>query len=73
MIVANLNPGTGEQSDAGDEDDPYVSLADEVLKAVKSGSAADLADALKAFHSQCESEEDEAGGEYGDSTGGSAG
>lgn len=43
--------------------DSYESLASQVLDAIKSDSASDLAEALKAFFMECESGESEGDGE----------
>lgn len=51
MIVAQLHGGPEEKPE---ESDSYTSLASEILDAVKSGSAGALADALRAFHAECE-------------------
>ncbi len=59
MIVAQLHGGPEEEAMEGEGGDDYEALAGEVLKAVKAGSAADLAEALKAFHMACEGAEDE--------------
>lgn len=55
MIVAHLHGGPEEEKDEGG--DSYEALAGEILRAVKDGSASALADALKAFHAECESGE----------------
>lgn len=62
MIVAHLKPDS--MAEGGEVDgDPYVAIADEILSAIKAGSASDLADALKAFDAQCEADEMEEGEE----------
>lgn len=58
MIVAQMHGAPEEEKSEGDS---YEALAQEVLSAIKSGSAADLADALRAFHSECEMGDNEEG------------
>lgn len=52
MIVAELHGGA-EVKVTADDGDSYEALASEIISAVKSGSAKALADALKAFVSEC--------------------
>lgn len=61
MIVAEHLHGGPEEETTEASGDSYTALAEEVLAAVKSGSASALADALKAFHAECESGEYEEG------------
>ncbi len=53
MIVAQMHEPEEES-----EGDSHEALASEVIAAVKSGSAADLAEALKAFVAACQDYED---------------
>lgn len=52
LIIGGLDPASGE-SELESSDDS-VGIAQDVLDAVKSGSAHELAMALKAFHASCE-------------------
>lgn len=51
-IVSQLHGGPEEVVEEGGS--PHEALAGEILSAIKSGSASALADALKAFHAECE-------------------
>jgi hypothetical protein len=50
-IVAQMGSGGEEVAEA--DGDAHEALAEEIISAVKSGSAAALADALKAFYAEC--------------------
>lgn len=62
MIVAQVHPSADEGKDAMEGGDTYESLAEQIMEAVKSGSAGDLAEALKAFHYECEMDEEDSEG-----------
>lgn len=58
-IIADLHSEPEESS--ADDGDSFEALASQIMSAVKSGSAKDLADGLKAFFMECESKEDDGG------------
>lgn len=59
LIISSSMPDREDSSGDSDESDETLGIAHDILDAVKSGSAHQLAMALRAFHAACESYEDE--------------
>lgn len=57
MIVAQLHGGPEEEKSEGESGDSYEAIASDILSAISSGDAKALADALQAFHAECENSE----------------
>ena len=70
VILARMNPGGKEkqqevksEAPMNDDDAALESIAQDIMQAIKDGSAQDLVMALKAFDAECERSEDGDGGE----------
>lgn len=60
LIISSSLPDREDSSGDSDESDETLGIAHDILDAVKSGSAHELAMALRAFHAACEGYEEPA-------------
>lgn len=60
MIVAHLHgaPEESQDGDEGGDDASYHAIAEDLLKAFEDKDVSGIVSALKAFHAECEGDED---------------